>query len=163
MAGVQLTNRHNEKSQQALIGAQGDQHRAQLEFDLRASLQQETLRTRSELYEGLLSQCERATELAGWGKGDSVAGDRGPLTNEDLLPFWLEVRRLRFRAMVHCSATVRHHVELFADSAAEANETSSSSDWDTLVAKASDLQESIVEAAVIDRSGGVSEDGLGGM
>lgn len=104
VAGVQLTNRHNEKSQQALISAQANQHRAQLEFDLRASLQQETLRTRSELYEGVLSQCERTIELAEWANGNAVAADRGPLTNEDLLSFWLEVRRLRFRIMVHCSA-----------------------------------------------------------
>jgi hypothetical protein len=160
---VQLTNRHNQSSQRALIEAQADQHRTQLEFDLRSSLQQETLRTRSELYEALLAKCHTAAQLAAWGKGEAVADQRGPLTNEDLLPLWVDVKNLRFRALVHCSASVRHQVELFADAAQSVDETSPSETWDVLVAQAQALQQCIIEAAVADRSGGVPKDGLGGM
>lgn len=162
VGGVHLTNRQNQDTQQALINAQENQHRAQLEADLRSSLQKQTLSTRSELYEGLLAECERALSLFKWTSAEVVAA-RGPVDNEDLLPLWSGVRDIRFRALVHCSAPVRHQIEKFADAVQAVDETSSSDDWDMLVDEAKRLQQCVIEAAVADRSGGVAEDGLGGM
>lgn len=92
-----------------------------------------------------------------------MADDQRPLTNEGLVPWWLGVKNLRFRALVHCSAPVRHQMELFAYATQAVDETSSAEAWDILAAQARNLQQCIIEAAVADRSGGVAEDGLGGM
>lgn len=161
--GVHLTNRHNDASQLAQIEAQAAQHRAQLEADLRSSLQKQTLSTRSDLYEALLAECERALSMASWATDERVVAPRSDLDNEDLLPLWMGVRKLRFRALVHCSAPVRLHVERFADAVAAVNETSAAEEWERLVLESRALQQAIIEAAVADRSGGVAEDGLGGM
>ena len=162
VGGVHLTNRQNQATQQAQIDAQASQHRAQLEADLRSSIQKQTLSTRSDLYEGLLSESERALSIVKWTSGD-VVDERGPVTNEDLLPLWTGVRNIRFKALVHCSAPVRYQIDKFAEAVEEVNETSSSDDWDRLVVEARRLQQCVIEAAVADRSGGVAEDGLGGM
>lgn len=161
--GVHLTNRHNDNSQRALIDAQAAQHRAQLEADLRSSLQKQTLITRSELYEALLAECERAVNAASWATDEGIIAARGAVENEDLIPLWTGVRKLRFQTLVHCSAPVRFQVERFADAVSAVDETSSVETWDGLVAESKALQQVIIEAAVADRSGGVAEDGLGGM
>lgn len=161
--GVHLTNRHNDDSQRRLIDAQAAQHRAQLEADLRSSLQKQTLSTRSELYEALLAECDRALNLASWATGEGITAARGAVDDEDLLPLWTGVRNLRFRTLVHCSAPVRYQVDEFADAVSAVNETSPAKTWDGLVAESKALQQAIIEAAVADRSGGVAEDGLGGM
>ncbi len=161
--GVHLTNRHNDDSQRALIDAQAAQHRAQLEADLRSTLQKQTLSTRSELYEALLAECERALNVASWATDEGIIAARGAVDNEDIIPLWTGVREYRFRALVHCSAPVRDQVEKFADAVGAADETSPTETWDALVVESKALQQAIIEAAVADRSGGVAEDGLGGM
>lgn len=97
-----------------------------------------------------------------WTSADAVAV-RGPVDNEDLFPLWTGVRDIRFRALVHCSSPVRYQIEKFADAVQAVDETSSSEDWERLVDEAKRLQQCVIEAAVADRSGGVAEDGLGGM
>lgn len=163
VGGVHLTNRHNQENQRAALEAQANQHRAQLEFDLRSTLQQQTLATRSQLYEELLSECERATTKAAWATGNELPDDTPPLANEDLHSMQNRVADIRFRVLVHCSAPVRYEVEQFADAVASVDETSSTAQWNSLIERAEALQQCVVQAAVIDRSGGVAEDGLGGM
>lgn len=163
VGGVQLTNRHNQETQRANLEAQAYQHRAQLEFDLRSTLQQQTLAIRSQLYEDLLAQCEHATQLAAWADGNELPDSVPPLTTEDLTSLQSRVADIRFRALVHCSAPVRYAVEQFAKAVQSVDETSSTASWNNLIARAKELQHGVIEAAVVDRSGGVAEDGLGGM
>ncbi|MFO6453398.1 MULTISPECIES: hypothetical protein [unclassified Aeromicrobium] len=161
--GVWLTNRHNTVTNQAMLEGQAAQQRARLEFELRAELQRETLRQRSDIYENVLELAEDAIHLASWGGADVLPDDQSPITNSDLLDIKARLPILQHRVGVHCSSDVRAQFGRFRDSLRDIWEVSPTEQWDALATDARELQDCVISAAIQDRSGGAADDGLGGM
>ena len=114
--GVWLTNRHNTNANQAMLESQTVQQRERMEFDLKAELQRETLKQRSEIYESILELCDLTFHLAAWGGSDILPDDQSPITNNDLTDAKQRLPSIQYRVLVHCSYEVREQFGLLRDS-----------------------------------------------
>ncbi|GAA1476267.1 hypothetical protein GCM10009623_07130 [Nocardioides aestuarii] len=161
VGGVWLTNRHNTAVQHNMLDSQERQQRAQLESDLRIDVQRTALSERLTLYVQVLAECDLVESLSAWATGSELP-EQGPLTNEEVHPRWLAVRKLRRQVDVHCSSEVRFMMRKFADAVEGVDETAEPEKWELLAEVSTNLRACIVEAAVIDRTSGLAADGLGG-
>lgn len=161
--GVWLTNRNNSDSQKALLESQETLQRDRMNFELKAELQRETLRRRTEIYEQVLELCDLAIYYSAWGGGNDLPDDQAPISNNDLGGIRDPLPAIQYSVYVHCSSQVRQQFDAFRDAVENVDEASTSAAWTALDATARDLQTCVISAAVIDRTGGIAEDGLGGM
>lgn len=161
--GVWLTNRHNTETNKAMLDSQAAQQRERMEFELKSELQRETLTQRSKIYESLLEVCDLATHLASWGGAAVLPDDQRPITNNDLRDTQQLLPTMQYRVYAHCSYEVRQSFDVFRDSLKNISEVSEPKDWNALSKNAANLQACVIEAALLDRTGGVARDGLGGM
>ena len=161
--GVWLSNRHNDKTNQGMLESQVAQQRERMEFELKAELQRETLKQRSEIYDSVLEFCDLATYFPAWGGGNDLPDDQSPITNDDLQDAKDRLPSIQYRVYVHCSYDVREQFDELRDALDNVSEVSEPPAWDALEANARDLQDCVISAAVADRTGGIARDGLGGM
>jgi hypothetical protein len=163
LLGVGISNRYSYKTHRELLASQEQQQRERLEFDLRSEHLQRTLARRAEIYEKLLEIVDHVDKFSNWADGTNLPENVAPLSNEDLLDLWLSARKLRYEVDVHCSYDVRTQWQVVADGIDRASETSDAATWQTLIGQAAALRACVIEAAVLDRTTGITRDGLGGM
>jgi hypothetical protein len=163
LVGVGLSNRHSYTTHRELIGSQEQQQRERLEFDLRADHLQRTLARRAEIYEQLLEIADDTNKFSTWADGKDLPDYVSSLSNEDMLEFWLSARKLRYVVDVHCSFDVRTQWRALADAIEAVSEASEPATWQRLTEQAEALRACVIEAAILDRTTGITRDGLGGM
>jgi hypothetical protein len=163
LLGVGISNRYSYRTHRELLASQEQQQRERLEFDLRSDHLQRTLARRAEIYEKLLEVVDEVDKFSRWAEGTNLPDNVSVLSNEDLLNLWLSARKLRYEVDVHCSRDVRAQWRVVADGIDSASETSESATWRALIERAEALRVCVIEAAVLDRTTGMTRDGLGGM
>lgn len=162
LLGVYITNKQNARHLQATLHAEQCRARAQHEFELRSQVQRDVLSQRLAIYEALLALVDQARRLANWGGAAELPSHLSSIGNEDLQDLQQDVARQLHKVGVLGSSDLRSSMRVFADAVESVDETTVGGAWQELHYAAGQLGGCVVECAVIDRTNGITPDGLGG-